>query len=195
MAKMFATTAKAALGALLASSMLVTSAPAAAQRHRGDDGISAGEVIAGAVVLGGLAAILSSGGNRDRYGTYGRPYDPRYDRDYGGYDRDGYGGQWRQMGSREAVQQCVYAAEQRAGYYGGRADVTRITEVDRIRGGYEVRGQIAVDDRYGRYDRYDRRGGYDRYDRYDRRGYDDRGSFRCTVRYGRVDNVRVSGLG
>jgi hypothetical protein len=183
------------MGALLAGSMLLTAMPVAAQYHdhrRHNDRIDAGDVIAGAVVLGGLAAILSASNNRDRYG---RDYDPRYDRDYGGYDRDGYGGEWRRTGARQAIEQCVYAAEQRAGYYGGRADVRQITEVERVRGGYQVRGTIAVDDRFGRYDRYDRRSGYDRYDHYDRYGYDDRGRFSCTVRYGRVQDVRVRGLG
>ncbi len=220
MARKFATTAKAAVGTLLASSMLMTAMPAAAQsRHRGgNDRIDAGDVIAGAVVIGGLAAILSASSNRDRRygdqnydprydrgddrgyerdyrGGYQDRYDPRTDRDYGGYNRDGYGGQWRQYGSRQAVQQCVAAAEQRASYNGARADVRQITEVERVRGGYQVRGTVAVDDRYGRYDRYDRRAGYDRGDRYDRQGYDDQGRFSCTVRYGQIQNIRVNGLG
>lgn len=196
MATSFATSAKAAIGSLLAGSMLLTAVPAAAQQrhqrdHRGGDGISAGEVIAGAVIIGGLAAILSGGSRGGDYDRDGRGYD----RDYGGYDRDGYGGDWRRNGSRVAVDRCVRAAEQRANTYGSRADVTRITQVERIRGGYQVRGQIAVDDARGRYDRYDRRAGYDRNDRYDRAGYDDRGQFNCTVRYGEVQNVRIRGLG
>lgn len=180
MAKTFATAAKATIGSLLAGSMLLSAVPANAQRHnRHDDRIDAGDVIAGAVIVGGLAAILSAG-NRDRY-------DDRYDDRYGGrydgrYDRNGYGGDWRRYGSRQAVEQCVYAAEQRASRFGD-ADVRRVTQVDRIRGGYEVRGTIAVDERYGRYGRYDRR------------GYDDRGRFRCTVRYGQVQNLRLAGLG
>ncbi len=202
MAKTFGAKVKAAIGAAVASSLLIA-APAAAQ-HRGDhrghhgghDRIDAGDVIAGAVVIGGLAAILgaASRGGRSHDRGYDRGYDPRYDRDYGGYDRDGYGGEWRRTGSREAVQQCVAATERRASYSGNRADVTQITEIDRVRGGYEVRGRLAVDDRYGRYDRYDRRAGYDRDDRYDRRGYDDDGRFRCTVRYGRVQDLRIAGV-
>lgn len=198
MASRFAASAKAAIGTLLASTMLVTAVPASAQwrGHRDNDRIDAGDVIAGAVVIGGLAAILSAASNRDRrYGDYDRGYDPRYDRDYGGYHRDGYGGEWRRHGARQAVQQCVLAAEQRAGYYGNRADVRQITDVERVRGGYQVRGIITVDDRYGRYDRYDRRQGYGWDDRYDRRGYDDQGRFACTVRYGRIQNIRVNGIG
>ena len=76
---------KAAIGAATAGAMLVSAAPAAARDRHDRDGISAGEVIAGAVVLGGLAAILSSG-NNDRYDRYdnryrGRYDDPRYDGD------------------------------------------------------------------------------------------------------------------
>src|SRR3546814_7224139 len=78
-----------------------------------DDGIGAGEIIAGAVVLGGLAAILASAGDRrdDRY------RDRYRDRRYGhGYDYGRYGN------SRSAVNQCVAAAERSASRY-GRADV------------------------------------------------------------------------
>lgn len=215
MASRFAGPAKVAFGTLLAATMLVTAVPASAQwrGHRDNDRIDAGDVIAGAVVIGGLAAILSAANNRDRrYDDRGydprydrgydprhdrdyRGYDPRADRDYGGYHRDGYGGEWRRYGARQAIQQCVFAAEQRASQFGDRADVRRITEVERIRGGYQVRGTVAVDDRYGRYDRYDRRQGYGWDDRYDRRGWDDRGRFNCTVRYGQIQNIRVSGLG
>lgn len=224
MASKFAGPAKAAVSALLAGAVLMTAMPASAQYRdrRGDnDRIDAGDIIAGAVIIGGLAAILSAGSNRDRgYDPrYDRGYDPRSDRDYGGYDRNGYGGQWRQYGSRQAVQQCVVAAEQRAGYYGARADVRQITQVERVRGGYQVRGTIALEDRYGRDDRYNQRGGYnrgdryeqndrydrddrddhddryDRYDRDDRRGYDNQGRFSCTVRYGHIQNIRVNGIG
>lgn len=193
MANIIAHTAKAAIGTLLAGSMLATAVPASAQ-HRGHhgryhDGISAGEVIAGAIVIGGLAAILSSG-NNGRYDRGDRDYN-RYDRNYDGYDWNRYGG------SREAIERCVRAVERR----GGRRDdidVQRITGVDRIRAGYRITGNVAVDyndrGRGGRYDRYDRNDRYDRYDRYDRGRYDDRGRFSCTVRYGRVDDVDLRGI-
>lgn len=220
MANTIATKTKAAIGSLLAGSILLTAVPATAQ-HRGDrydrrgDGISAGEVIAGAVVIGGLAAILSSGNNRG-----GRNDDRYYDR---GGDRyqDGYNGgyDWqRQGGSRSAIERCVAAVESR-GNRRNDIDVTRVTDVERIRGGYRIEGNVAVDYRNrggngggdwrannGRWDdRNDRDGrgdGYDRGDRYGRDGrgytnrgrYDDRGSFACTVRYGQVDNVNVRGI-
>ena len=199
MATTFATRARAATAAVLAGSMLATAIPAEAQRYPGrhqgryHDGIDAGDVIAGAVIIGGLAAILSAGG-RDRDRGYDRGYDPRYDRGgdrrydgyYDGYDWDRFGG------SREAVERCVTAVERRGGRRND-VDVRRVTDIDRIRGGYRVNGVVGVE--YGRGypgDWRDRdRGGYDR----DGRGrYDERGRFTCTVRYGRVQDVDLSGI-
>lgn len=180
--------AKAATGSLLAGSMLMTAMPAAAQyrgdyRHR-DRGVSAGEVIAGALVIGGIAAILSSGNNnRDRY------YDDRYGNRYGDNDR-------RWGNPRQAVEQCVAAVENQ-GRRRDNIDVRQINRVEQIRGGYVVSGTVAVDygrdnGRYGdRYDRYDN-GRYDY--RYNRGRYDDRGRFNCTVRYGRIDDLDVRGI-
>ncbi|MEQ1509839.1 MAG: hypothetical protein ABL909_05485 [Sphingopyxis sp.] len=218
MANRFATKARAAMVVLLAGSTLATAIPANAQyygrrdhdRHGRHDGISAGDVIAGAIVIGGLAAILSSGGNRDR--NRDRNYDPRYDRGhdnrYDGYDWD------RNGGSREAIERCVAAVERRSGR-GNDVDVQRITNIDRIRGGYQIAGNVAVDyrgrggdwrdrDRYGERDRdgygrgydrdYDRDGNNRGWGRGDRHRYDDRGRFTCTVRYGRVEDVDFRGL-
>jgi hypothetical protein len=173
---------KAAIGAATAGAMLMSAAPATA-RDRGDrDGISAGEVIAGAVVLGGLAAILSAGNDRDRYddryndGRYNDRYRGRYDNDprYGyGYDYNRYGD------SRGAVSQCVSAVERGTSRY-GRTDVTQVTSIDRKRDGYRVKGRVLVRDGYG--GRWGRGGSYDK------------GKFSCDVRYGRVVDVGYSGL-
>lgn len=181
------TLSKAALGTLAAGAMLTATAVPAAAQYRGDrydrdrDGISAGEVIAGAVVLGGLAAILSSG-NNDRY-------DDRYDNRYNnnGYDYRRYGN------SRAAVNQCVSAVQQRYGYRGGGARVDQITRIDRNSKGYKIEGRISVNDRngYGYGNRGDRRGYGD--NRYRGRGYDT-GSFECTIKYGRVDKLKVRGV-
>lgn len=193
MANMMKTLTKAALGTVATGAML-SATPAAAQWNdrydRDRDGISAGEVIAGAVVLGGLAAILSSGGDNDRYDDR---YDRRYnDRNYGynnGYNYNRYGN------SRQAINQCVNAVRQRAGYNGG-ARVDQITKVDRNSKGYKIEGRVSVNDRYNDryYGRYNER--YDRRDR-DRYGYSNRrdtGSFSCTVKYGRIDKLKVRGV-
>ena len=200
------TVSKALLGTAAAGAMAVTSATPAFARDRHNDGISAGEVIAGAVILGGIAAVASSiGKDRDRYRT-----DYRYDRGY----RDNY---YRSRGNpRSAVQQCVAAATQNAQRYGYRGvRVTEIRDVDDTRRGWRVKGRIAVNDgsRYGYRDRRgyrdqrgyrDRRGNrYDtRYDRgrsdYGRYGYSNRGkdhgSFSCEIQRGRVVDIDYDGI-
>ena len=169
---------KAAIGAATAGAMLMSAAPAAARDRYDRDGISAGEIIAGAVVIGGLAAILSSG-NIDRYDRDGR-YDDRY---RGRYDdaRYGYGYDYNRYGnSRSAVSQCVNAVERGSRRY-GRTDVTEVTSIDRKREGYRVKGRVIVND--GWRGRWGRGGSYDR------------GKFTCDIRYGRVQDIRFSGLG
>ncbi len=206
------------LALTVAAGVMVVSAaaPAAARDHRDRDGISAGEVIAGALVIGGIAAVAASvGSNRDRgysndynYGRAGydghqrgdgwdndRGYGNRYD--WGGYgnryDRGGYGN------PRQAVEMCVNVAERTASRYShGRANVTDVRDIDRNDRGYTVRGRIAVnsagrdwrngDSRYGRGWGGDYRGYND-----SMRGYDS-GSFKCRVEYGRVVDVDFSGL-
>ena len=150
-------------------------------RHRDRDGIDAGDVIAGALIIGGIAAIASSG-SRDR--SYDRGGWDRGDRQpyYGGGD-DGYYNNG--YGSRTAVDQCVRAARQDARRYGW-ARVTDVTSIDRVRGGYIVRGRLVVETR-GRGNDY----GY-HYDRYDDRY--DKGRFSCVTRYGGVEGVRLAGL-
>jgi hypothetical protein len=157
-------------------------------RYRGRDGIDAGDVIAGALIIGGIAAIASAGSQQGwNHGRYDdRRHDDRrhYNDDYG-YFRNGHG-------SRSAVNQCVRAAEQEASRY-GRARITDVTSIYRIRGGYEVRGRLVVAGRYYRGRDYDR---WDRYGyRYDRYGNDyDKGRFSCVTRFGGVENVRLAGL-
>lgn len=187
------TLSKAALGTLAAGAMLTATATPAAAQWRGDrydrnrDGIGAGEIIAGAVVLGGLAAILSSADN-DRY-------DDRYrERTYG--DQYGYGYDYNRYGnSRQAVNQCVSAVQQRYGYRNGGARVDQITRIDRNNKGYKISGRISVNDRNSYGYRNDRRGYNNGYygDRYNGRGYDT-GSFDCTIKYGRVDKLKVRGI-
>ncbi len=188
------TMSKALVGTIAAGAMAVSSAsPAFADsRDRGHrDGISAGEIIAGALVIGGIAAVAASAGKGDRY-------DARYD-DYR-YGRAGYDRDTRWGGSpRTAVEQCVVAAERNASRYSyGRADVTDIRQVKETRFGYEVKGRIAVnsnargwrasDGNYGRGWGGDYRGWNSSL-----RGYDS-GSFKCRVERGRVVDIDYSGI-
>lgn len=162
---------KAVIGAALMGAMALGSTPAVAQ-DRGGDGIGAGEIIAGAVVLGGLAAILSSGGNDRDHDRYA------YDRNRGGYGNQGY--DYRRYGdSRSAVTQCVRSVERSSSRY-GRTNVRQVTSVDRKRDGYRIKGQVIADNRN------DRRWG-------DRHRYQT-GKFTCDVKYGRVQDVKISGL-
>lgn len=172
--------AKGAIATVAAGAMALSATPAAA-RDRHDDGIDAGDIIAGALVIGGIAAVASSiGRDRGYNGTYGGPYyGDRYDSRYGdryGYDYNRYGN------SRQAVEQCVYAA-QRGAY---RARVTDIRSVDRNRYGYRIKGTVVVNERGGGW-------GRDYNYRYNGRNYD-QGKFTCDVQYGRVVNLDYSGL-
>lgn len=189
---------KSLLGAGAAAAALVSVAAPAQARDRYDrnrDGISAGEIIAGAVVLGGLAAVLSAG-NNDRY----------YDGDNYDYNRAGYPNAYRGGSSRNAVNQCVANVERWANGY-SRSDVTQIRDIQRTAYGYRVKGNVVVQDGgrgRGYNDGYNNNGyGNDRYnqnDRYDRyggnaygRGYD-KGRFTCTVEQGRVVDIDYKGL-
>lgn len=196
------TFSKALVGTAAAAAVAVSSATPALARDRG--GIDGGDFIAGALVIGGIAAIAAAAGsNNDRYD---------YDRiGYGGNDwrgrdgwNDGRNGNWGNNGwdrgnPRMAVEQCVNAAERNAGRASwGRADVTDIREVKNTRWGYEVRGRIAVntqgrdwrngDARYGRGWNNDYRGWNSSL-----RGYDS-GSFKCKIERGRVVDIDYSGI-
>ena len=190
--------AKALAGTVAAGAMAVSAVTPAQARDRDRDGISAGEVIAGALIIGGIAAAASSIG-KDRYRDGDRYNDRRY-RDRYRYDRAGYGGYGRYRDNpRQAVEQCVRAAERDASRYSyGRADVTDIRRVRNKRDGYEVSGRIAVNTRARGY-RGDRRYGsgwgndYRGWDRNRHYGYDS-GKFKCRVRYGRVVDLDYSGI-
>lgn len=163
---------KALTGTAAAAAMVVSATPAMANdRERG--GIGAGEIIAGALVIGGIAALAGAfDGDRDR----------RFNRS--GY-RDGYRGDFRGNrgfnNPRAAVNQCIIAAERRAGRAFGPANVTEIRDVDRTRFGYRVEGRIVVDNGF-----QGRRGFRNNFDR---------GRFTCEIDGGRGADIRFRGLG
>ena len=179
------TISKALVGTVAAGAMAMASAtPAAAQYrdrdHRDRGGISVGEVIAGALIIGGIAAVASSANRNNRGYVY-----------EGGRYNDRYG--YRGGNPRQAVEQCVYAAQQQANRYsyGGNARVTDIRSVNDKRDGFDVKGRIAVNTRNADW----RRGWGNDYRGWDNRssGYD-AGNFTCKVRYGRVTDLRFSGI-
>ncbi|MBD3730777.1 MAG: hypothetical protein IE933_13840 [Sphingomonadales bacterium] len=179
------TVIKALVGTAAAGAMAVTAvSPAMARdRDRHGDGIDAGDIIAGALIIGGIAAVASAA-SKDRGYNGGGYYDGGYDRDYyrsSRYDR-GYGDN-----PRQAVEQCVNAVSRDANRYSrGRARVTDIRDVDRKRGGFRVKGTLVVNERNR---------GWNRDYGYSRGGYDyDSGRFTCDIRYGRVVNIDYSGI-
>ncbi len=144
------TIAKGTLGTVAAGAMaLATTTPAMADDHRDRDGIGAGEIIAGAVVIGGIAALAGAfDGDRDRY------RDRRYDDRNRDYRRSNFGRQ----GPRAAVDRCVRAAETQARRFGGwrYADVTEVRDIDRTRRGFRVQGRIQVEGNRNFRDNFDR---------------------------------------
>ncbi len=157
--------AKGGIATSAVAAMALAGATPAQARDR-DRGIDAGDVIAGAVILGGIAAIASAASKKDRYRDYrgrgdyrdyrgDRYRDRNYNRGYNAnvrYDRGFSNG-------RGAVERCVRAAERQARRFGGfrYADVTEIRDIDRTRYGFRVKGRIEVDNARGY-----RHGGYDR---------------------------------
>ncbi|MGB7418609.1 MAG: hypothetical protein WA918_05470 [Erythrobacter sp.] len=170
------TLTKGALGTVAAGAMVFAfTSPAIADdfddrnRDRGD-GISAGEIIAGAVVIGGIAALAGAFDNdrddrrvRDRRF---RGYDAGFDRGFRG-------------GSRRAVERCVRTAERQARRFGGYrfADVTQIRDVDRTRFGFRIRGRMQVEGA-----------------RWNRGRDFDRGRFTCFVERGDRPQIEFRGI-
>ena len=134
--------ARLVLGAVAATALTAaTATPAMADDYRDRGGIGAGEIIAGAVVIGGIAALAGAfdgDRNRDRYDYRDRDY--RGDR----FDRGRFG--FRGGNPRAAVDRCVRAAENQARRFGGYryADVIDVRDIDRTRDGFRVRGRIEV---------------------------------------------------
>lgn len=134
--------ARLSLGAVAAVAMTAATVTPAQARDRDRDGIGAGEIIAGAVVIGGIAALAGAfDGDRGR--------DRWNDRNFRGdrWDRGGWG-----VNPRTAVDRCVRAAENQARRFGGYryADVIDVRDIDRTRNGYRVKGRIEVGGGWGR---------------------------------------------
>jgi hypothetical protein len=141
--------ARLVLGAVAATALTAASAtPAFADDRRDRGGIGAGEIIAGAVVIGGIAALAGAfDGDRGR--------DRWDDRDFRG-DRWDRGGGFGFAGNpRAAVDRCVRGAENQARRFGGYrfADVIDVRDIDRTRDGFRVRGRIEVGGGWNRNDR------------------------------------------
>jgi hypothetical protein len=137
MLKKYAPLARGAAAVLAAGALAVTSAsPALADDDR-RGGPSAGEVIAGVAIVGGIAALA---GAFD--GDRGRGWNDANWRGPGGWQGHGFG-----RGDRGLVERCARNAEIEARRRGGwrAAQVTQIRNVDRTRDGrIRVRGVLEV---------------------------------------------------
>lgn len=178
------TLARTVLGTVAAGAMAVSSATPALARDNGG-GINAGEVIAGALIIGGIAAVAAAASKNDRNSGYGY------------YQRRGYS--YGYGNPRQAVTQCVRAAEASAGRYShGRASVTDIRSVNDRKNGYDIKGRIAVNTSGRQWRQGDRRYGQGWNGDYrgwnsNLRGYDS-GQFTCKIRHGRITDLKFSGI-
>jgi hypothetical protein len=137
--------------AVLASSLAVAVVPAEARSkrhwHRHHDRIDGGDILAGIVLIGAIAAIAGSG-KKDREAE--RDYrDYRYDqpdegRDYRAAPDGAQGGQWvpgSNSAEARAVDACSWAAE---GELGENARVGAVDGVTRVGDGWRVTGSVAA---------------------------------------------------
>lgn len=179
------------IGTAAATAMAVSATPAMAKGGHHKNKVSAGEVIAGAVVLGGLAAILTSG-KKDRHSNnYDRGYRGDHNVQYNRGDRYNHG-QYGRISERKAIKKCVRTAERRAGRQYGWANVTDVRKVKQTRYGYKIKGRIVVKDQA-----YNNRGRYQQ-NRYGNGRYhqanQDQGKFTCYIEGRGKPQVNFKGL-
>lgn len=178
-----------------AAAALLAASPVLAEddRRRRGQGPSAGEVVAGALLIGGAAALIAAGASDRRHRGWDDDRGPGWDDrgwDEGGWDdRDWGNPRWEGRGPRQArlaIDRCARTAEIQAQRASGlRADVLEVRDVDPLRQGFRVRGRIAVSDGWnarGAGHRGWRQGGWDE------------GRFTCDVRHGQVVGLRYHGL-
>lgn len=170
------TITKGALGTVAAGAMALASAtPAAAQDRHRDRGVDAGDVIAGAVIIGGIAALAGAFDNNDRRDRNYRDRNYRGDR----YNTRHNGNRGYNRGAERAVERCIRTAERQARRFGGWrfADVTQVRDIDRTRYGFRVQGRMQVQ-------------GSSNY-----RGRNaDRGRFTCYVERGNRPQIEFRGI-
>ncbi|WP_305095650.1 hypothetical protein [Croceibacterium aestuarii] len=99
------------------------------RHHRHRDGIDGGDVLAGVLILGGIAAIASAASKQDRAERYPAP--PPYPQQRQGYSSDGNG-----RGIDGAVEMCVGQVER------GRDRVGTVDSANRDATGWSVTGTI-----------------------------------------------------
>lgn len=115
------------------------------RRHHRDDGVSAGDVFAGLLILGGIAAIASAASKNDKDKRAERDY--RYNEpetDSRDYDNGWSGGSGDRSASRamnDAVETCVSAVEREG-------QVDEVYGAQRNGSGYQVSGRLSNGDEF-----------------------------------------------
>jgi hypothetical protein len=108
------------------------------RRWRGRDRVDTGDVIAGVLILGGIAAIASAASrNRERDMRYPARYPGREPRGVAGYDSRG-----QSRGIDRAVDMCVAELER------GRERVASVESAARTAQGWHVAGELAGGENY-----------------------------------------------
>jgi hypothetical protein len=166
---------------VLASALLATSlTPAMADgpwggghggwgRHHDHDGIGAGAIIAGILGIGIIAAVASSASSnhQEQYPRNSYPNTPPPPPVSGnGYPQPGSGAV---ASENEAVDACAYAAEEQGGRSASVRDIKQVKANDN---GWDVKGVIEQRHSY-------------------RQTSGELHNFKCTVRYGQVQSVRI----
>jgi hypothetical protein len=135
------------------------------RRHHRGDGFDLGDAIVGAVVAGGLIAVLSGASKKKKEQEQERPLDSSWEPE-GDWNRDGTYGRGNSAGNsdwgwqdrdwknrtneeRAAISTCAREAEDLGSRYGREARVNDIRGVDRQGGEYRVSGRVELrgDDR------------------------------------------------
>lgn len=173
--------------AAMAAMMITATAPAMARgpgwngpgwgghhRHR-SDGISGGDVLAGILILGGIAAVASAASKKNQERAADRYPEPEDD----GYVDEGnrdetYRVPGRIQNEDAAVDACAIAAEQEGARDGRTAQVRDVDDVIAVSEGWNVSGTLETRTSY-------------RDTRRETQG------FTCTVRSGQVVDVRMDG--
>lgn len=135
--------------AVLGSSVLTAAAPAQARhRHHHRDRVDGGDILAGIVLIGAIAAIAGSGKKeraRDREWREEDARNPPYpDQDYRAAPDTNQGGRWvpgSNSAETRAVDACSWAAE---GELGNQARVGQIDAVTSDGDGWRVTGNVAA---------------------------------------------------
>ena len=126
------------------------------RHHRRGDGFDLGDAIVGAVVAGGLIAVLSSASKKKKDEEQDRPLDSGWEPE-GDWNRDGTYGRgnedwgwqdrdWKNRTSEEraAISTCAREAEDLGSRYGREARVNDIRGLDRQGGEYRVSGRVEL---------------------------------------------------